>query len=382
MLPFSYAVRNLARDPARAMQTVLGSALVALLVMAASSIHRGMDQLLANTGSPHNVILLGAGSEESLERSEVSPTVEGLTTASVPGIAARADKLAVSTEIHYMAPVTLDNGREVNARFRGIRPAALLVHQQVRLIDGRPPATGEIMVGRLAYRQLRAPAEQLATGSSIEFAGQTFAISGVFAAPGTTLESELWFNYDDLMTLSGRTNPSAVVLRLEQPDPADVALFTFQRSDLELTSVTEQEYYRKLSTFYTPIRAMTWLTAALIATGAVLGGLNTLYAAFASRIQELATLQTIGFTRLTLLFSLMQESLLACLSGTLLAMILGLLLLDGVHVPFSIGVLQMQMDAVVLMAGLIAGTALGLVGSLPAAMRCLTPPLPKALRAS
>ena len=83
MLPFSYAVRNLARDPARAAQTVLGSALVALLVMASGSIHRGMDQLLANTGSPYNVILLGAGSEESLERSEVSPAVPWAS--SVPG---------------------------------------------------------------------------------------------------------------------------------------------------------------------------------------------------------------------------------------------------------------------------------------------------------
>ena len=95
-----------------------------------------------------------------------------------------------------------------------------------------------------------------------------------------------------------------------------------------------------------------------------------------------ATLQTIGFTRLNLLFSLIQESLLACLTGTLLAMVAALLLLDGVLVPFSIGVLQMRMDAVVLLSGLAAGTTLGLVGSLPAALRCLTPPLPKALRAA
>lgn len=382
MLPFSYAARNLARDPARALQTVLGSALVTLLVIAAGSIHRGMDTLLSNTGSPHNVILIGAGSEESLERSEVSPLTEGLAGASIPGIATRANKSAISTEIHYMAPVTLASGRETNARFRGIRPAALLVHQEVRLLDGRPPATGEIMVGRLAHLQLQVPAAELATASTLVFAGQTFTISGVFSAPGTTLESELWFNFDDLMTLSGRTNPSAVVLRLEQPDPGDAALFTFQRSDLELTALTEEEYYRKLSTFYTPIRVMTWLTAALIATGAVLGGLNTLYAAFAARIQELATLQTIGFTRLALLFSLIQESLLACLSGTLLAMVAALLLLDGLHVSFSIGVLEMRMEPAVLAAGLAAGGALGLIGSLPAALRCLTPPLPKALRSS
>ncbi len=382
MLPFTYAVRNLARDPARALQTVLGSALVALLVMTAGAIHRGMDQLLANTGSPHNVILLGTGSEESLERSEVPAQTEGLAGAAIPGIATDLGQQAISTEIHYMAPVRLEDGREVNATFRGVGARSLLVHRQLRLIDGDPPAAGEIIVGRLAHRRLGARPELLRPGRTIEFADQTFAIAGVFAAPGTALESELWFTLDDLMTLSGRRNPSAVVLRLEQPDPADAALFTFQRSDLELAALTEQQYYHRLSEFYTPIRIMTWLTAALIATGAVLGGLNTLYAAFASRIQELATLQTIGFTRLSLLFSLVQESMLACLSGTLLATLAALLLLDGLHVSFSIGVFQLRADAPVLAGGLAAGVLLGLVGALPAAWGCLTPSLPRALRAA
>ena len=382
MLPFSYAVRNLARDPARALQTVLGSALVALLVMTAGAIHRGMDQLLANTGSPHNVILLGAGSEESIERSEVPAQTEGLAGAAIPGIATSLGQQAISTEIHYMAPVTLDDGRDVNATFRGVRPGSLLVHRQLRLIDGRPPGAGEIMAGTLAHRRLGADPALLQPGRQIQFGGQAFTISGTFASPGTALESELWFTLDDLMTLSGRTNPSSVVLRLEQPDPADATLFTFQRSDLELTAVTEPQYYQRLSSFYTPIRVMTWLTAALIATGAVLGGLNTLYAAFASRIQELATLQTIGFTRLSLLFSLVQESLLACLTGTLLATIVALTFIDGLHVSFSIGVFQLRTDAPVLAAGLLTGSLLGLVGSLPAAWRCLTPSLPRALRAS
>jgi len=40
---------------------------------------------------------------------------------------------------------------------------------------------------------------------------------------------------------------------------------------------------------------MTWITAGLIAAGALFGGINTLYAAFASRVREMATLQAIGF---------------------------------------------------------------------------------------
>ena len=124
-----------------------------------------------------------------------------------------------------------------------------------------------------------------------------FTISGVFEAPGTVLESEVWFDRNDLATVTQRDSLSAVYVRLDEAIFEDVDVFTKQRNDLELTAIQENEYYEKLSSFYAPIRAMTWVTAALVAAGAIFGGLNTLYAAFASRIREMATLQSIGFTR-------------------------------------------------------------------------------------
>lgn len=71
MLPFRYAIRNEFRDPTRLAQAVLGSALVALRVMGATAFNQGMINVLSTSGDPRNVILLGAGSEESLQRSEI-----------------------------------------------------------------------------------------------------------------------------------------------------------------------------------------------------------------------------------------------------------------------------------------------------------------------
>ena len=68
MLPFTYAVRNLFRDPSRLAQTVGGSALVVLLLVAAVALNEGMDRVLSSSGSPKNVILAGKRSEESIER--------------------------------------------------------------------------------------------------------------------------------------------------------------------------------------------------------------------------------------------------------------------------------------------------------------------------
>ena len=78
MLPLSYAVRNLFRSKARLLQTIGGSALVVLLVMAAVAINDGMKRVLSASGSPNNVILVGAGSEESIQRSEVADRVGGI----------------------------------------------------------------------------------------------------------------------------------------------------------------------------------------------------------------------------------------------------------------------------------------------------------------
>ena len=127
---------------------------------------------------------------------------------------------------------------------------------------------------------------------------------------------------------------------------------------------------------------MVILTAALIAIGGILGGLNTNYATVASRVRELGTLQTLGYSRIAICWSLLQESLLASSIGALLASLIGLVLLDGQAVRFSMGVFGIDIDALVLAGGIAAGLMLGVVGALIPAMRCLHLPIPEALRTS
>lgn len=383
MLPLHYVLRNLTRNPARFVQTIAGSALVVFLIIAAGSFNRGMDLVLRASGSPLNVILLGAGSEESVERSEISPRVETLATAGIPGIEQKLGQPAVSGEIHYMGSVLTAQGQSAQALLRGITPSAFNVHTEVRILDGHFPVSGEVLVGRLAHHTLGVPASHLEPGQTITFEDQPFTVSGYFDAPGTVMESEIWFNRNDLMTLTQRDTLSCVVVRLTREEAfADAELFASQRLDLELSALQESDYYASLSRFYGPIRNMTWLTAALIAAGAVFGGLNMLYAAFAARIQELATLQAIGYSRPALLLALIQESLIATLSGTLIAAYAAIVLLEGRTVNFSMGTFDLSVSAKVLLAGLIAGALLGSVGALPPALRCLGTPITRALRSS
>ncbi|WP_193212782.1 ABC transporter permease [Luteolibacter marinus] len=383
MLPFHYAARNLLRSKSRLLQTIGGSALVVLLVMAAVAINQGMNRVLSASGSPRNVILLGTGSEESVQRSEVAAAAAGIAAAGIPGVSEELGTRAVSPEIHYMNHLGLPGGQRSQALIRGVTPEALRVHPEVRITGGTFPRAGQVMAGRLAWRKLGIGEDSLRVGSEVTLDGQSLTVSGIFAAPGTVLESEIWAPLGDLHVLARRESLSCVVLRLDDPaDFTEADLFAKQRLDLELSAMRESDYYGQLRHFFKPLRVMIWITAGLIASGAVLGGINTLYAAFASRVRELATLQSIGFSRRTLLWSLVQESTLACLTGTLLASAAAVLLLDGRTVPFSIGSFTVEIGPDVALAGILTGALLGLLGALPPAIRCLKPPLPAALRMS
>lgn len=383
MLPFSYAVRNLFRSRSRLLQTIGGSALVVLLVMSAVAINDGMERVLSASGSSHNVILIGAGSEESIQRSEVADRTMGIAEAGISGISETLGVRAVSSEIHYMSYLALTDGRRSQAMFRGVTPQALRVHPEVRVVEGHFPSAGEIMVGRLAWRKLGLKESDLKVGTPVLLDAQEMKISGVFAAPGTVLESELWATLGDLRVLAKRETVSCVVLRLDDPaDFVEADVFAKQRLDLELSALRESDYYDRLSSFFKPLRVMTWITAGLIAAGALFGGVNTLYAAFASRVREMATLQAIGFSRGSLLLSLVQESTLACLTGALVASLFSVLVLDGRTVPFSIGAFTLEIGPAAAFTGILTGLFLGLFGALPPALRCLKPALPVALRMS
>lgn len=386
LLPFDYAVRNLGRSRTRLMLSLVGSTLVVALVLSAGGFVRGMTRSLTNAGSDRNVILLGAGSEESVERSEIGMAVPGLVGASVAGIRERLGERYISPEVHLQTTVKPDAESQLAPQVlvRGVTPAAFLVHNQARVSEGRLPNPGadEILVGELVAQKLDLPAARVDVGQTLYFNEQTWTIVGRLQAPGSIMQSEIWCPLNDLQIAAKRDNLSCVVVTLNTAEFDDVDAFARQRLDLELMAMRESDYYSRLAAFFQPIRAMVWATAILIASGGILGGLNTMYAAFASRVREVGVLQSMGYSRRAIVFSLMQESLLACVAGTLIAAAACVLLLDGITIQFSAGVFGLMIDPTVLLIGLVAGLLLGFIGALPPALQCLKLPITEALKGS
>lgn len=380
LLPMEYAVRNLLRDPSRLIQLALGTALVVVLLLAAGAFSGSMRTALGGSGDDRNVILLGAGSEGSLERSSLDPSTANVVAASVDGLRDAGGQPAVSPEIAHMTLVGPPEGDTRQAMVRGITPMAFAVHRGVRIIAGRLPSGDELLVGRFAHRRLGLPAEAVQPGATLMVEGLPFTISGIFAAPDTVYEGELWADLQALMTATRRTTISTVVVACDTATMDDLETFTLLRLDLELVAISEAAYYADRGRFFAPIRAMAWLTALLIAGGAIFGGLNTFHAAFAARSREAATVQAIGYPRRAVLISFVHEAFLVSLLGTLVAVILAIVMLDGRSVDVPGGTFALTLDVATLALGIIVGLALGPIGALLPAWRCLTPPLPTALR--
>jgi len=343
----------------------------------------GMQTTLDVSGSNQNIMLLGAGSIESVERSEVRMDASGIVAASIDGFRTRAGVEGVSPEIHIQMPIDID-GEDRLVLIRGIKAEAFLVHDQVNIIEGRAPRSGfnEMLVGKLAARTLgyEDPAE--AIGREITLDDDSYTITGVLGADGGVIEGEIWTSLTDLQVTSQRDTLSCIIVALDQAKPSQLDAFAATRIDLELAAISEDEYFAALSQFYKPIEIMVVMTCIMIAVGGMLGGFNSTYAAFASRVREVGTLQTLGYQRSAITISLVQESILSASIGAIIACIIAMAFLDGYTVRFSMGTFTLSMTSGIIALGVAAGLCLGIIGAVAPALRCLRLPIPEALRAA
>jgi len=387
LLPFDYAARNAGRNPLRTLLTSGGAAAVIFLVILMGAFVQTLGSTLRGTGDPHNAIVLGMGSEDFLEQSEIAFDVPTILASSVEGIAQHHGQPMISPEIHHATVVRASEQEEVDPAkvrlglSRGITPMAFLVHQQVYLREGRPPGMGEVMAGKLAATKLGLPEDALRPGNTIFFEGKDWKVSGTFDAPGTTYEAELWVPLEDLKIQTKRESLTCAIVRLVKPENiTDIDVFTKMRLDLELATVGETQYYGALASFFRPMQIMGWVMAVLVVTSGLFGGLNTMIAAISSRARELACLETIGFSRRAIVVSLLQESLLQVGTGALVAFGIALLLLAGRAVKFSMGALALDVSGSVLAVAFAAGLFLALAGTLIPSLKLIRTPLVELLR--
>ena len=370
-LPWEYGIRNLLRRPLRSALTLAGLTTVTLLVLLVLGFVRGLDRSLALSGDPQTVIVFSLGMGQNLEYSSVPMRTADLLSSSVQGVHERYGKQYASPELFLGTRVgTTGDGPTSMGLVRGLTPAALLVHRRVEIVEGHWPKPGEVLVGRLCATKLGINPHDLRPGQSINFEGREWTIAGTFSAAGAAFESELWCRLDDLQQILKRQDLSLVAVTLGASAAfEDVDLFCKERVDLELQAIRQTDYFESLRKDYQPVRWLAWFVVLLVSGAGVFVGLNTMSGAVVGRIREIATLQTIGFSRRAAILSVVQEGTILSMSGALLASALAYLFVNGVAVRFTMGAFELQIDSGTLLYGYGIALFLGVCGSLPPAIR-------------
>ncbi|MFP6601794.1 MAG: ABC transporter permease [Pirellulaceae bacterium] len=382
LLPWEYGIRNLFRRPLRSGLTLAGLTIVIVLVLVVVGFIRGLENSLRVSGDPHVALVFAMGMGENLEYSAI-PVAAADEVAALDIVQQRYREKYASQELYLGTQVKLDNDQTARLGLvRGVTRAARLVRQQVELTDGKWPATDEILVGRLAATKLGAEDSQLAIGQLVWLEGHQWRVSGHFSAAGSVFESELWCPLLDLQTAMQRHDLSLVALRLNSPsDFKFLDLFCQERNTLEIRAIQEPQYYQSLNRDYRPVRILAWVVVLLVSGAGVFAGLNTMYAAVLGRVRELATLQTLGFMRIAIVISLVQEGLLIAMTSSLFASLIALLALRGWAIKFTMGAFQLGIDPTCILIGCATGCLLGLIGSLPPAIRVMRSSIATSLKA-
>lgn len=372
-LPWDYGVRNLLRRPGRSALTVLGLSIVVVLILSVVSFIRGLERSLQVSGDPRVVLVHSLGAAENLENATVPGKAPTLLSASLDSIVAREGQQYVSPELYLGAQVTTaGNPEPAMGLVRGVSLSTPLVRQQFQLLDGKWPARGEVIAGRLAAAKMGRANSDLALGSELRFEGKTWRVAGHFASAGSTLESEIWCLVDELQGVLKRQDLSLVALTLKDAQGmGDVQEFCKERIDLEWESTPEVAYYASLQKHYGPVRTVAWLIVLLITGAGIFAGMNTMHGAVMGRVRELAMLQTLGFSRRAILLSVVQEGMLLAMMASLVSTAFAIGVLNGLAVRFTMGAFQLQSDGLTVAIGLLIGITIGVVGSLPPAWRAL-----------
>jgi ABC-type lipoprotein release transport system permease subunit len=376
-IPLAYPVRSLLVRKWTSAFTAGGVALVVTATLLLLSLVGGLRRMLASSGEQNNVVVLRKGSTND-GVSQV-PRDAALALRTMPGVARSADgePLASPELVNQPFMVTNGGGREI-VLIRGVEPVALDVHRAVKLVQGRlfQPHVGEVVVG-VGVRGRYVGAE---LGGHIEFGRRRWTVVGVFDSGGKAFDSEIWADVTDVQDDTRRSGYSGVRLTI---DPStDFATLKRRIEDdgrFALEAKPETDYYREQADTTQTLYVLVLTLAVIMATGAVFGALNTMYAAVASRTAEIGTLRALGFPRGAILRSFLGESLVLAgvgvLAGTALAALAVLAvntLLSGVQfsmMTFSVATVLLHLTPGSLIAGLAVAGLIGLLGGLAPAWR-------------
>ena len=386
MIPISYNLRNLRVRKTTSAAAALGLALVVFVFASVLMLANGIRKTMGRSANPDVAVLLRKGATAELESVIDEQAINlALNDKALPPPAFGPRGIA---EVVVVILLEKEGGVGLsNAQVRGVPDDVLAFRRGVRVIAGRAPQPGsdEVMIGKAIRGRFK----------GLDLEGQfdlkknrTVRVVGVFEDEGSSHESEIWVDFGLLRSAFRREGYVSSIRARVTPSLFDAYKASIESNrQLNLQVLKEAQFYEKQSEGSSIfITAMGTVIAVFFSVGAMLGAMITMHAAVAHRQREIGALRALGFSRRSILFSFLLESVLLALVGGLL----------GAAASFAMGLVRFSMlnfaswseivftfepTVGIVVGGMLFAGAMGLLGGLLPAIRAARVSPVEAMRA-
>lgn len=389
----SLAIINLKSFPHRVVASsvsILSIACVAAVILSVLAMTQGMVKTLERTGLDNTLIVMRAGAVSELQ-SVMFPSEVNILANNRQIQKGSDNKAQFSAEMFVNAQLQYINKKGTTKieklALRGINESTYSFRPNFTLITGEKFKTGlrQVIVGQAIARKV----PELSVGTTITLGGAKWLVSGIFKDNNSVFESELWADIGMVQSDYQRGNTLQSVRLALKPNTDIVALRQEWQKDprLNIRMIHEKKFFATQAERLT--RLIRWIgfpVAFIMALGAMVAALNTMYAAIANRSKEIATYKAIGFSPFPIFFSILTEALFIALAGALLGIIPLYLGFDGFTTATQdVNNLSQLMFNFDLSADLICKTILisilvGLLGGIMPALKAMRLPVISALK--
>jgi len=379
------SLRSLPQRLGASIVVVIGLAAVVGVLVSVFTMAGSLTTSLISVGRADRAIVLHNGAR--FEGESALPLDTAAIVANAPGVARTPDgRGAVTRDLVTAVNRTWRSNGSVRAlAVRGVGTENFAVRPEITLVEGRPftPGLREAIVGRSAQDQF----EGLDLGAQVKLRDGAWTIVGVFTT-GDATEAGLIMDVDTLASAYGLGHVNSVTARLATPEAFDTL-----KAALEANPTLTVDVYREPD-YYVMDAAdlddlfffVTYVICSIMAAGALVGALNTMYAAVSSRVVEIATLRALGFGAAGVVVSILVESLTLAVLGATAGSVIAWLIFSGDSVSLGGGngtlITTLAITPSTLVTGLSWACGVGFIGALFPAVRAARLPLAIALRAA
>jgi putative ABC transport system permease protein len=322
-IPLKYNVRSLMVRRVSTAMTGAGIALVVAVFVMVLAMIAGIGAAITDTGTADNMVVIRRGA--TTETYSLMTLDQFNALKYLPGIRRDASgNPMASPELPVQTLLARTEGPADNIVFRGVLPVALEVHDQVHIIEGRMfnPGLNEVIVGKGLVGRYT----DCTLGSNLHFGRGVWKVVGIFAAQGSSFESEVWGDLHSVQDEARRGAYYACVRLKMTPGTDSAALIQRIANDprINLEAQSEQDYYVDEARVATQLRTLVMIVSVIMGIGAIFGAMNTMYAAVSARTVEIGTLRALGFTPSAVMLSFLAESLVLALAAGVIGVLIAL----------------------------------------------------------